>query len=78
MAEEAQAADADLTDDVMAEGENENPAEPEEAVEAAVEEAAASEPQASDASGGYAKGGAAPLDAQSDETEAPASDEEKS
>jgi len=47
MAEEAQAEDADLTDEVMAEGENENPAEPEEAVEAAVDEAAASEPDAS-------------------------------
>ena len=39
----------DLTDEVMAEAENENPAEPEEAVEAAVEEAAeeaADEPEA--------------------------------
>ena len=68
----------DLTDDVIAEAENENPAEPEEAVEAAIAEAAASEPEASDATGGYAKGGEAPLGAQTDETEAPASDEEKS
>jgi large subunit ribosomal protein L22 len=40
MAEEAQADDADVTDEVIAEAENENPAEPEEAVEAAIEEAA--------------------------------------
>ena len=39
-ADEAQADDADLTDEVIAEAENENPAEPVEAVEAAVEEAA--------------------------------------
>jgi large subunit ribosomal protein L22 len=40
-ADEVQADDdADLTDQVMAEADNENPAEPEEAVEAAVEEAA--------------------------------------
>jgi len=83
-AEEAEAADndaaeteADLTDEVVADAENENPAEPEEAVEAAVEEAAASEPEASDATGGHAKGGEAPLDAPTDEgaDEAP---EEKS
>ncbi len=36
----------DLTDEVMAEAENENPAEPEEAVEAAVEEAAEAEADA--------------------------------
>ncbi|MEO7571836.1 MAG: 50S ribosomal protein L22 [Acidimicrobiales bacterium] len=40
MAEEAQAADADLTDEVLEAADNENPAEPEEAVEAAVVEAA--------------------------------------
>ncbi len=40
MAHEA-ADDADLTDEVIDAAENENPAEPEEAVEAAVEEAAA-------------------------------------
>jgi large subunit ribosomal protein L22 len=41
------------------------------------EAAAASEPEASDATGGYAKGGEAPLDAQTDESEAPASDEDE-
>ena len=41
-------------------------------------DAAASEPEASDATGGYATGGEAPLDAQTDESEASASDEEKS
>jgi large subunit ribosomal protein L22 len=41
LAEEAQADDAaDLTDEVIADAENENPAEPPEAVEAAVDEAA--------------------------------------
>jgi large subunit ribosomal protein L22 len=41
LAEEAQADDAaDLTDEVLADAENENPAEPTDAVEAAVEEAA--------------------------------------
>ena len=39
-AEEAQAADQDLTDEVLEQAEADNPAEPEEAVEAAVEEAA--------------------------------------
>lgn len=68
----------DLTDEVEDAAENEAPGEPTEAVMDAVEEAAASEPQASDATGGYAKGGEAPLDAQTDESEAPASDEEKS
>ena len=68
----------DLTDEVEDAAENEAPGEPTEAVMDAVEEAAASEPKASDATGGYAKGGEAPLDAQTDESEAPASDEEKS
>ena len=40
LAEEAQAADEDLTDEVLEQAEADNPAEPEEAVEAAVEEAA--------------------------------------
>ena len=41
-------------------------------------DAAASEPEASDAPGGYAKGGEAPIDAQTDDPEAPASGEERS
>jgi large subunit ribosomal protein L22 len=48
MAEQAQAADADLTDEVAADADNENPAEPEEAIEAAVEEAAVEEAAASE------------------------------
>jgi len=73
----ADEADTDLTDEVEAAAENEAPAEPTEAVMDAVEEAAASEPEASDATGGHAKGGDAPLDAQTDDPEAPASGEEK-
>ena len=73
--------DEDVTDDVVADATNENPAEPTEAVEEAVVEAAASEPEASDATGGYAKGGDAPLDAQTEEADAASAaeaDEEKS
>ena len=57
----------DVTDEVI---ETETPAAP--------EDAAASEPEASDAAEGQAKGGEAPLDASTDESGAPASDEEKS
>ncbi len=82
-AEAAEAAEADLesatdvTDEVVADAENEVPAEPTEAVVEAVEEAAA-EPQASDAPEDDAEGGGAPLDAPTDEPEADASGEEKS
>ena len=50
--EQAEEAAADLTDEVLAEADNENPAEPDEAVEAAVEEAAehADDAEASDES----------------------------
>jgi len=74
--EAAQDADADLTDEVIEDAENENPDQPTEAVANAVEEAAA-EPEASAAPGGYAKGGEAPLDAQTAQQASEASPEDE-
>ena len=65
-------ATTDLTDEVMAEAENENPAEPEEAVEAAVEEAAEEAQDESDAEGDAAQ---APAEAAEDADEDPRSGE---
>lgn len=70
--------EAEATDEVVEAEVVEAPVETVEAELPATDEAAASEPEAADATGGYAKGGAAPLDAPTDETEASASDEEKS